>query len=95
MKTVQNIRLAHFESYSSFSYCTRVFLVWCSDPVVECLNKINILQSTTGPLGQNTRVQSTVNNKGAHDSVCTLFFANPEDRFSRVDAHMVSYMSLV
>ena len=27
----------------------------CSGPVVECLNKINMKQSTTRPLGQNTR----------------------------------------
>ena len=29
--------------------------IGCSGPVVECLNKVNMLQSTTRPLGQNTR----------------------------------------
>ena len=32
-----------------------VLFVGCSAPVVECLNKINMLQSRTQPLGQNTR----------------------------------------
>ena len=31
-----------------------LYIGW-SGPVVECLNKINMLQSTTRPLGQNTR----------------------------------------
>ena len=29
-----------------------------SGPVVECLNKINMVQSTTRPMGQNTRLQN-------------------------------------
>ena len=29
--------------------------IGCSGPVGECLNKINMRQSTTRPLGQNTR----------------------------------------
>ena len=32
-----------------------VLYIGCSGPVVLCLNKINMLQSTTQPLGQNTR----------------------------------------
>ena len=32
-----------------------VLYIRCSGPVVECLNKINMLLSTTQPLGQNTR----------------------------------------
>ena len=32
-----------------------VLYIGCSGPVVECLNKINMKQSTTRPLGQNTR----------------------------------------
>ena len=31
-----------------------VLYIGCSGPVVECLNKINMLQSTTRTLGQNT-----------------------------------------
>ena len=32
-----------------------VLYIRCSGLVVECLNIINMLQSTTRPLGQNTR----------------------------------------
>ena len=32
-----------------------VLYIGCSGPVVECLYKINMLQSTTRPLGLNTR----------------------------------------
>ena len=32
-----------------------ILYIGCSGPVVECLNKINMLQSTTRPLGQITR----------------------------------------
>ena len=32
-----------------------VLYIGCSGPVVACLNKINMKQSTTRPLGQNTR----------------------------------------
>ena len=32
-----------------------VLYIGSSGPVVECLNKFNMLQSTTRPLGQNTR----------------------------------------
>ena len=36
-------------------YIVRIILyIVCSGSVVECLNKINILQSTTRSLGQNT-----------------------------------------
>ena len=31
-----------------------VLYIGCSGPVVECLNKINMNQSTTRPLGKNT-----------------------------------------
>ena len=35
-------------------HTVRIFLyIGCSGPVVECLNKINMKQSTTRPLGQN------------------------------------------
>ena len=50
--TVRNLRLEHFESYSSFSYCTqssvyRVF--WSSVRVVDCNILILFRHSTTGP----------------------------------------------
>ena len=53
-----------------------------SSPVVECLNKINMLQSTTRPLGQNTRyiqnyaysMKSLNNFQNASDSDFEIFF---------------------
>ena len=33
-----------------------VLYIGCSGPVVACLNKINMKQSTTQPLGQNMRI---------------------------------------
>ena len=52
VKEVRNLRLKHFESYSSFSYCmhSSVYLVfWPSGRVVACNILILFRQSTTGP----------------------------------------------
>ena len=35
-----------------------VLFIGCSAPVVECLNKINMLQSTTRPLGQKPDIKN-------------------------------------
>ena len=40
---------------SAFHTVVIVLYIGCSGPVVECLNQINMLQSTTRPLCQNTR----------------------------------------
>ena len=44
LKVIQSFHTVHIFLY-----------IGCSGLVVECLNKINMLQSTTRPLGQNTR----------------------------------------
>ena len=44
-----------FEVIQAFHTVRIVLYIGCSGPVVECLNKINMLQSTTRPLGHNTR----------------------------------------
>ena len=49
---VLNLRLEHFESYSSFSYCTHSFVYrvfWSSGRVVNCKKLILFRLSTTGP----------------------------------------------
>ena len=43
------------EVIQAFHTVRIVLYIGCSDPVVECLNKINMKQSTTRPLGKNTR----------------------------------------
>ena len=43
-----------FKAIQAFHTIRIVLYIGCSGPVVECLNKINMLQSTTGPLGQNS-----------------------------------------
>ena len=43
------------EVIQAFHTVRIVLYIGCSCPGVECLNKINIKQSTTRPLGQNTR----------------------------------------
>ena len=40
----------------------------CSGPVVECLNKINMLQSTTQPLGRNYGTPLLYTTKRRHNS---------------------------
>ena len=44
-----------FDVIQAFHIVRIVLYIGCSGPVVECLNKINMNQSTTRPLGQNTR----------------------------------------
>ena len=41
------------EAIPAFHTLRIVLYTGCSGPVVECLNKINMNQSTTRPLGQN------------------------------------------
>ena len=43
------------EVIQAFHTVCIVLHIGCSGPVVECLNKINMNQSTTRPLGQKTR----------------------------------------
>ena len=43
------------EVIQAFHTVRIVLYIGCSGPVVECLNKINMKQPTTQPLGQNTR----------------------------------------
>ena len=43
------------EVIQAFHTVRIVLYIGCSGPVVECLKKINMKQSTTRPLGQNTR----------------------------------------
>ena len=43
------------EVIQAFHTVRTVLYIGCSGPVVECLNKINMSQSMTRPLGQNTR----------------------------------------
>ena len=43
------------EIIQAFHTVRIVLYIGYSSPVVECLNKINMKQATTRPLGQNTR----------------------------------------
>ena len=63
VKKVRNLRLEHFESYSSFSNCThrseyQVF--WSSGRVVDCNILILFRHSTTGPEHPTYRTMRTV-----------------------------------
>ena len=51
---VRNLRPEHLESYSNLI----ILYIRCSGPVVECLNKINMLQSKTQSLGQNRTMRT-------------------------------------
>ena len=44
----------------SFKRFLVVLYIGCSGPVVECLNKFNMLQSTNRQLGQSTRYTETM-----------------------------------
>ena len=48
----RNLRAEHFEIIQAFHTVRIVLYIGCSGPVVEDLNKINMLQSTTLSLGQ-------------------------------------------
>ena len=62
-KKVRNLRLEHFESYSSFLYCTHSFVYrvfWPSGRVVNCYILILFRNSTTGPEHLIYRTMRTV-----------------------------------
>ena len=63
MQTTNPLMCTNFEIWGqdileviqAFHTVCIVMYIGCSGPVVECLSKINMNQSTTRPLGQNTR----------------------------------------
>ena len=50
-----NLRTEHMEVIQVFHTVRIVLYIGCSGPVDECLNKINMKQPTTQPLGQGSR----------------------------------------
>ena len=61
------------EVIQAFHTVRIVLYIGCSGPVVEILNKINMKQSTTGPLGQNTRYTELCIAPLLMDRLCFLF----------------------